>query len=187
MRLMQRWAWLPILALCVWTVRAKDPEPAARPKSAVILWVTDAPLTYDIRYAGGAGTTMPTALKYFLKDLAESEGWYLTGEDKSKTVASQSKRISLETTNAKSRLSAVRVSKVEVKEAPGAVNCVVTFGKKPSADELKRTEGILNTFARKYSKVAKATTSTVQHADVAKGFVWSFEVRFKEPPAKVKE
>ena len=84
---------------------------------------------------------MPTALKYFLKDLAESEGWYLTGEDKSKTVASQAKRISLETTNAKSRLTPVRISKVEVKELAGAVNCVVSYGKKPGADDFKRHRG----------------------------------------------
>jgi hypothetical protein len=181
-----RWAWAPILVLSVWTLQAKGPEPAQR-KSALILWVSDAPLTYDVRYAGGDSTTMPTALKYFLKDLAESEGWYLTGEDKSKTIASQAKRITLETTNAKSRLSAVRISKVEVKEIPGAVSCVVTFGKKPGADDLKRTEGILNMFARKYAKVAKGTSSTVQQNDTAKGNVRSFEVRFKEAAAKAKK
>ena len=185
MRAFNLCAWAFVTVLSAVSLQAQDP--GAKRKSAVILWVTDAPLTYDVRYAGGDSATMPTALKYLLQDLAESEGWYLTGEDKSKSVASQAKRISLETTNAKSRLSAVRISKVEVKELAGAVNCLVTFGKKPAAEDVKRTEGILNTFARKYAKVVKATSSTVEHTEPAKGNVWSFEVRFKETAAKAKK
>ena len=179
------WACLIVLGACF--LQAQDPDPAKR-RTAIILWVADAPqLVYDVRYTGGDSTTMPTALRYLVKDLAESEGWYLTGEEKSKTIASQAKRITLEFTKAKSKGNATRASKVEVKEAVGSVACVVSFAKKPGADDVKRMDSVLETFARKYAKVAKSVPSTVEHAETAKANVWSFEVRFKEPAAKAKK
>src|SRR5262245_2883575 len=165
--------------------KAQEPEPP-KLKSAVILWVADSPqLTYDVRYTGDS-TTMPTALKYLLKDLAEYDGWYLTGEDKSKTVASQTKRISLEYTAAKSKLKTARVSRIEVKENPMSVACVVSFAKKPGADDVKSLSGVLETFARKYTKAAKSVASAVEPAEM-KSTVWNFEVRFKEPAKKDKK
>ena len=167
--------------------RAQEPDPP-KLKSAVILWVADSPqLTYDIRYTGGETTTMPTALKYLVKDLAENDGWYLTGEDKSKTVASQAKRISLEYTAAKSRLKAARVSRIEVKETPKSVACVVSFAKRPGADDVKRLGEMLETFARKYTKATKSVASTVESAETMKATVWTFDVRFKDLPKKDKK
>src|SRR5262245_29716739 len=173
-------------ALCGAGSPAQDPEPVKR-KTAVIQWVADAPqLIYDIRFTGDS-TTMPMALKYLTKDLAESEGWYLTGEDKSKTVASQAKRITLDYSAAKSKLKAIRVSKVEIKELPDAVACLVTYSKKPGKDDVARTGGILETFGRKYLKIAKTVRSSVSSAETAKASVWSFDVHFKDPAAKEKK
>jgi hypothetical protein len=178
---------LLVIAVSTWTLRAQDPDPV-KLKSAVILWVADSPqLTYDIRYSGGDSTTMPTALKYLIKDVAEYDGWYLTGEDKSKTVASQSKRISLETTAAKSKLKFARVGRIEVKETPKSVACVVSFAKKPGADDVKRLSEVLETFARKYTKATKSVASAVESAETMKATVWTFDVRFKEAAKKDKK
>jgi len=173
-------------AMVVAGVPAQDPE-AGKRKTAVIQWVADSPqLTYDVRFTGDS-TTMPTALKYLVKDLAESEGWYLTGEDKSKTVASQAKRLTLDYAGAKSKPRNIRVSKIEIKEHPSAVACNVTYAKKPGKDDLSRTSGILETFGRKYLKVAKTIRSSVESTETAQAKVWSFEVSFKDPAAKEKK
>ena len=175
-----------IIFVAAASLSAQDPD-AAKRKTAVIQLVADAPqLTYDIRFTGGDSTTMPTALKYLIKDLAQCEGWYLTGEDKSKTVASQAKRIWLETTKAKSKVSGTRVNKIEVKELPGMIACVVSYGKKANLEDVKRTGGVLDTFARKYVKLVKGAATTVTHAETAKPSVWSFEVRYKEPAKEKK-
>ena len=177
---------LLLIALSTWTLRAQEPDPG-KLKSAVILWVADSPqLTYDIRYSGESAT-MPTALKYLIKDLAEYDGWYLTGEDKTKTVASQSKRISLETTAAKSKLKVARVGRIEVKETPKSVACVVSFAKKPGAEDVKRLSEVLETFARKYTKATKSVASAVESAETMKATVWTFDVRFKEAAKKDKK
>lgn len=186
MRTLSIFALALAAGVCSTSAPAQDPE-AAKRKTAIIQWVADAPqLVYDIRFTGDS-TTMPTALKYLVKDLAENEGWYLTGEDKSKTVASQAKRITLDYAAAKSKPKGVRISKVEIKELPDAVACVVTYGKKPGKDELARTSGILETFGRKYLKIAKTIRSNVASAETNKASVWSFEVRFKDPAAKEKK
>lgn len=178
---------LALAALAVVAASSAGQDAPVKLKAATIQWVADAPLlTYDVRYLGGDTTTMPTALKYLLKDLAECEGWYLTGEDKSKTIASQAKRISLEYTKARSKLKTNRVGKIEAKETPGAVEFVVTFAKKPGGEELTRLGGVLETFARKYVKAAKSISAAVQHEATTKANVWNFEVRFKEPAAKKK-
>lgn len=175
-----------VLVAATAAASAQEADPA-KLRSAVILWVADSPqLVYDIRYAGG-GTTMPTALKYLIKDLAENDGWYLTGEDKSKTIASQAKRISLEYMGAKSNLRPVRVGRIEVKEAPKSVACVVSFGKKPGADDVKRVGGVLEMFARKYRKAAKSAASSVESAATNKATVWTFEVHFEEAAKKAKK
>lgn len=182
-----RFAPVTVLLAVTAGLPAQEPDPA-KLKSAVILWVADSPqLTYDIRFAGGESTTMPTALRYLVKDLAENDGWYLTGEDKSKTVASQAKRISLEYTAAKSKIKTARVGRIEVKETPKSVACVVSFSKKPGADDVKRLSGVLQIFARKYTKAAKSVVSTVEPAETMKATVWTFEVRFKEPAKKDKK
>ena len=174
------------LALAIFIVASAASLGAQQPagiklKAAVIQWVADVPqLTYDIRYSGGEGTTMPTALKYLIKDLAEMEGWYLTGEDKSKTVASQAKRIHLDYTSAKSKPATIRIGKIEVKETPKSVDFVVWFAKKPGRDDVTRLDGVLQTFARKYMKLAKSERTTIAHAEAAKANVWTYEVRFKE-------
>jgi hypothetical protein len=162
-------------------------EDGGKRKTAVIQWVADAPvLVYDIRFTGD-GTTMPTALKYLLKDLAEGEGFYLTGEDKSKTVASQAKRISLEYTPTRSKPRPIRTAKIEIKELDSAITCVVTYLKKPAKDDVTRTGDMLETFGRKYLKTAKNAPATVEPAATARASVWSFDIRFKEPPAKDKK
>src|SRR5262245_61387279 len=176
---------LLLIAFSMWTLRAQEPDPV-KLKSAVILWVAEGPqLTYDVRYSGDS-TTMPTALKYLIKDLAEYDGWYLTGEDKTKTVASQSKRISLETTAAKSKLKFARVGRIEVKETPKSVACVVSFAKKPGSEDVKRLSEVLETFARKYTKATKSVASAVESAET-KATVWTFDVRFKEAAKKDKK
>ncbi len=179
---------IPSLAVCMVVAAigqlasVQPPDPRLL-RTATVQWVSDGPpLVYDIRYAGGDSTTMPTALRYLVKDLALSDGWYLTGEDKSKTVASQSKRLSLAYTREKSKIAAVRITKVEVKEGANAVGCTVSFTRKPAAEDVKRAEGVLETFTRKYEKLAKGTPLTVESAATAKTAIWSFEVRFKLPP-----
>lgn len=157
----------------------------AKLKTAQVLWVADAPqLVYDVRFTGA--DTMPTALKILLKDIAESEGWYLTGKDKSTTVSSQSKRISIEYVPLKSKLKPVRIGKVEIKESPAAVDCLVVFSKKPSNADLTRLDDVLETFARKYRKAAKSVSSTVKHKEGSQPSVWAFEVKFKEPAKAAK-
>jgi len=181
--------WFAALALVAVIGRQPAPtqEPELKRRTALIQWVADSPqLTYDVRFTGDS-TTMPTALKYLVKDLAESEGWYLTGDDKSKTVASQAKRITLEYVGAKSKLKNIRVTKIEVKELPSAVACTVTYGKKPGKDDVTRTGGILETFGRKYLKAAKTARANVESAETARASVWSFDVRFNDPAAKEKK
>src|SRR6478735_5949990 len=95
-----------LITIMAGVLAAQDPAPKLR--TAVIQWIADTPaLTYDVRYSGDDTTTMPTALKYLLKDLADSEGLYLTGEDKSKTIASQNRRITLEYAPTKSKAKGV--------------------------------------------------------------------------------
>lgn len=169
-----------LLGVC-WTLSAQVPN---KLKTASIDWIADVPmLVYDVRYTGAE--TMPTPLKTLLKDIAESEGFYLTGEDKSKTVSSQSKRISIEYVKAKSKLKPVRIGKIEVKETPASIQCLVAFSKKPSETDLTKVDGILETFARKYRKAAKSVTSSVKHTEGTQPSVWAFQISFKEP-AKVK-
>lgn len=169
------------------TMAADEPAPA-KLRTAVIQWVADNPqLTYDVRFAGGDSTTIPAALKNLLRDLADSEGIYLTGESKSKTVASQNRRYFFEYTAVKSKIKGTRVSKVDVKEVGDGVMFVVRFGKTPGDDDLTRIDGVLETFARKYQKVAKGAPATVRHRELPKGGGWTFTVHFKEADAKGKK
>ena len=184
-RVLRRWPGAAIFLWAGW-LSAQAPEPA-KLKTATVQWVADTPqLTYDVRYSGD-GTTMPTAFKYLLKDLAELEGWYLTGEDKSKTIASQAKRIQLEYTQAKSKVKGPRVSKIDVKETPKSIDFVVAFAKKPSRDEVAKLGDVLETFSRKYAKIPKGTAADVELADTPKATVWKLEVRYKAPPAMDKK
>lgn len=179
--------WLAAIVLGIAGVSGGQAPDPAKLKTAVVQWVADMPnLTYDIRFTGDT-TTMPTALKYLVKDLAEYEGWYLTGEDKTKTIASRAKRISLEYVQGKSKIKATRVAKIDVKETPKSIDLVATFAKKPSREEVSRLGGILATFSRKYAKIAKNAPATLEQTETAKVAVWSFQVRFDMPPAKVKK
>lgn len=174
-----------LLVLC--TALAAQDEPPVKFKTATIQWLGDTPvLAYEVRYNSDT-TTMPTAFKYLLKDLADSEGWHLTGEDKSKTIASQVRRVAIAAVKSKSKVNPVRVTKIEAKETPMAVEFVVTFGKKPAEADVTRTAGVLETFARKLVKATKSVASTVQHEPTGKGAVWNYEVRFKETAAKPKK
>jgi hypothetical protein len=174
------------IAAGTWGLQAQAPDPA-RHKTALVQWVSDGPpLVYDVRFTGG-DTTMPTALKYLIKDLAESEGWHLTGQDKSKVVASQAKRIALDYTPARSKPRAVRAGQIEINEQPDAIHCVVTFAKKPGKDEVSRTGEVLETFGRKYLKVAKTLRATVEAAEASRANMWSFGIRFKDAAAKDKK
>lgn len=156
-------------------------------KTAVIQLAADTPLlVYDIRFTGDT-TTMPTALKYLVKDVAEYEGWYLTGTEKSKTIASRAKRVSLEYVPARSKNKATRIGKIDVKETAKSIDCVVTFAKKPARDELSRLGGILGTFARKYTKAAKNASATVEHSETAQAAVWNFHVHIEAAAAKAKK
>ena len=190
MRTLQVSAFTVLITAGACYLPAQDPD-AAKRKSAAIQWVADGPpLVYDVRFTGGDSTTMPTALKYLVKDLAASEGWYLTGEDKSKTVSSTSKRISLDVTKEKSKLGVMRVSKIDVKELPNALACVVTYSKKPAKEDVARIGGVLETFGRKYLKIAKGIAATVAPAEAGKANVWAFDVHFIVPakePAKEKK
>ena len=174
------------LGIALFLVLTTDAQQPSKLKTAVINWIADGPvLVYDVHFTGVE--TMPTSLKTLLKDIAENEGFYLTGEDKSKTVSSQSKRISIEYVPTKSRYRPVRIGKVEVKETPATVECTVAFSKKPSETDLTKVDAILETFARKFRKATKSVTSSVKHTEGSQPTVWAFAISFKEPPPKAKK